>query len=901
MGDSRRVPRAVRAKPVSVTRILITTVFLCAVTDFGPVRANANPDGVYVSGPIGNTPCPVADLPSSLTDPATLGEWVVNDELCYETFPRRTQSRSGKYVLWKENFFGRRPHLTQTTEDPDFTPDYEIRATGGVVSMANAHAACCDGWWMRGFHLEDTYGRKERCSTVTREYDTTTWLIKKVTDDVSGRDGTHGANTWIAEFYDDGSIQSFKNTSATEGGYWTWSEGVVFLDNREASALPVAVQLDQGSLGFEYPYERTFPAPRIVTPASKCNANIAVGSNAYRICVENLLNDNTAGTIKIAIVPLYFTTSSVSDVDTDLIEKHYAGGADNTLFAQWWSESSFDRQNDIELVVLDPVAVNLPEWVTDADASASYNGRVTSTACKTEISQYSGSGVGFDSEANRAENSACSEATNCVRPAWKWDYTNCDGNCKVYGWEDFAPSDGYACVDLTGKTKPGDSSSDSITMTGVQIRSNPNSASAFYGLTDDEPGYKCVDDTNFMSTNANHLTGRIGALELDPDTYHRVVWSAWRTRCSGYGGSGHYRLQVSDSETWSEFGSSMTVGTTTFASMNGGISQNSVTPSRLNGDFVPADYVNPKGAASTFIHELVHSFGVKNHARVCTNDVATHLGSTEYTFWVAPCTVTEYGSWMSVMGKFSGTSGTHVHAGTMYDMHLLHKQDVHVVTSSGSYTIKPLNSLTTNAASDKRAAVVQFTDQHIDSDTTDWTKVVPPIWVEYRNGVGVDQSLEWDEYVGNTNGIILNWGHQYGDFLLDLDYGTPSNENSLADVSLKAGASFIVNQFSGGAVFGTVKFSNINVASDKSSVTFTVTYAATATGGGGYRRFLQRIRALSRHEVRDVPDVHCVVHRSQRRIRVVLCEFSTLWGCRRCYNCGGRSDGGVWYYYLAIF
>ena len=46
-------------------------------------------------------------------------------------------------------------------------------------------------------HLEDTYGRSDACVSVTREYHTTSWKIKKVTDDVRGRAGTHGVNPWI--------------------------------------------------------------------------------------------------------------------------------------------------------------------------------------------------------------------------------------------------------------------------------------------------------------------------------------------------------------------------------------------------------------------------------------------------------------------------------------------------------------------------------------------------------------------------------------------------------------------------------------------------------------------------------------------------------------------------------
>ena len=115
---------------------------------------------------------------------------------------------------------------------------------------------------------------------------------------------------------------------------------------------------------------------------------------------------------------------------------------------------------------------------------------------------------------------------------------------------------------------------------------------------------------------------------------------------------------------WKQFGSSMTIGTTTWASLGGDVNMAPSTPYRLGGNSRPSDYVNPKGSAGTFIHELVHSFGVKNHARACSNDVKTHLGANvEYAFWTYPCVVVEYGSPFSVIGKSAGSASTHVHAG----------------------------------------------------------------------------------------------------------------------------------------------------------------------------------------------------------------------------------------------
>ena len=101
-----------------------------------------------------------------------------------------------------------------------------------------------------------------------------------------------------------------------------------------------------------------------------------------------------------------------------------------------------------------------------------------------------------------------------------------------------------------------------------------------------------------------------------------------------------------------------------------------------------------------------------------------------------------------------GIAGTHVSAPIMYQMHLLHKDDVHVIYKTGTYTIKPINSLTTSTG-DKRAAVVQYTEKMMDgcdephddtpgnckSGSPSWDKVQAPLWVEFRIAQGVDKSL----------------------------------------------------------------------------------------------------------------------------------------------------------------
>jgi hypothetical protein len=360
------------------------------------------PDGAYESGSYPNpTPCPVADLPSALRDPGGLGEWVVEDELCYDRFPRRKASMIGSYVLWKDTFKGMQPHLTLTEEDSEEEPEYDDRVAGGFVSMASAQRACCDGWWGRGIHLEDGKGRSERCEFIKREHNVSTWFPTTVTDTKPNRAGTPGGGKWTAEFHaTDGSLKRFRNDSGT----WTWNEGDVHFDVVGAADLPVAVQLDEQALGFEYPYEREYPPHRLMTPAARCNPLIATSdSAAYRDCVEALKDDDATGKIKIAIVPLYFTTTPVSSVDVGKVRKFFAGGADedasadqSSTFAKWWRDSSFGRMNEMELDVFAPVPINLPEYVFDAEAAAK-NVRSTSDACAAEAAAYKGQKEGFAS------------------------------------------------------------------------------------------------------------------------------------------------------------------------------------------------------------------------------------------------------------------------------------------------------------------------------------------------------------------------------------------------------------------------------------------------------------------------------------------------------------------------
>ena len=46
---------------------------------------------------------PVDQLPRALTEPQSVGEWVLTDELCDDK-GRRTAYKAGRFVPWAENF-----------------------------------------------------------------------------------------------------------------------------------------------------------------------------------------------------------------------------------------------------------------------------------------------------------------------------------------------------------------------------------------------------------------------------------------------------------------------------------------------------------------------------------------------------------------------------------------------------------------------------------------------------------------------------------------------------------------------------------------------------------------------------------------------------------------------------
>ena len=240
--------------------------------------------------------------------------------------------------------------------------------------------------------------------------------------------------------------------------------------------------------------------------------------------------------------------------------------------------------------------------------------------------------------------------------------------------------------------------------------------------------------------------------------------------------------------------------------------------------------MNPKGVAGTSIHEFIHTMGVSQHDARFSCDVRTI--SEKFVEDGTCSSVVEYGNPFSIMGD--GIAATHVSAPIMYQMHLLHKDDVHAMYKTGTYTIKPINSLTTSTG-DKRAAVVQYTEKRMDGcqfssgtpgncigASPAWNMVQAPLWVEFRIAQGVDKSLEWDEYAPNTNGIILTLQNAYNHALLDLQHGTPSADDTRAHVSLDAGQTYEIK----GSLYDdtTVTFKDVTVAGDKSSVTFTVEY-----------------------------------------------------------------------------
>ena len=845
-------------------------------------------DGRWING-AGCNACPertlaLADLPDELLDPAAMGEWIPYDE--YNGFPLRDNTctddfcAKGTFVLWKDWYKGTVNALHQTAQtDAEWQKLVAAgqtgnRQEGGTLAWWTAAknqrvSACSQDSWTYAFHTEDGYGRGDAsCANVARRtYDTTTWKLKKMKYDITAVDGAGVSLGWSVDFHSDGSLKQYYGyvPKLKTRGQWRWDEGVV----NGASLLtdlPIAVQMDKGAVGLPYPIERRWPPERVNNAAySECQKYIKdawnAGSKTYRDCVDEVSEQATSSVKrpKIAIVPLYFSTTDKADVNMDRLKEYFlSGSASDNKLEDYFKDSSFGRMNEFEWDFTEPVPINLPEYVTDAQMASS-SARVTSSACYAEIDGQCtyGSGVDkFSSEAALISGSACNPAVDCVRKTWAWNATDNLNSKEWYYWPmdrasetcdgggpGLDSSGNQKCIDFDGSKVPDDPAQGTVPNQGVFVKRDANyrigSYPTNYGPPVDPDGeysdgeYYCVDDLNFIFTNHLYLTGRIGALPVDRSEHMRVFFYIWRTRCTGPGGAGQFNVMHNDDTSFTQW--------TSFAmstlSVNGGaLGSEPSKPGRISGDdSVPAGYVNPKGVAGTTIHEFIHTMGVSQHdARFSCNvrDISVKFVKDDTC-----SSVVEYGNPFSIMGD--GIAATHVSAPIMYQMHLLHKDDVHVIYKTGTYTIKPINSLTTSTG-DKRAAVVQYTEKRMDgcymSSATPgkcvtyldqgtspaWDKVQAPLWVEFRIAQGVDKSLEWDEYAPNTNGIILTLQNAYNHVLLDLQHGTPSADDTRAHVSLDAGETYTIT----GSVYDdtTVTFKDVTVAGDKSSVTFTVEY-----------------------------------------------------------------------------
>lgn len=816
----------------------------------------------------------LADLPAELLDPAAMGEWVPYDE--YGSFPLRDSTKSGIFVLWKDWYKGTVNALHQTAQtaaewqklvDAAQTGN---RVQGGTLDWWTAAknqrvSACSQDSWTYAFHTEDGYGRGDAsCANVARRtYDTTTWKLTKMQYFATSDAGLNLG--WNIDFHSDGSLYQYYGyvPKLKTRGQWRWDQGVVTpaaiatahgvsSANAHVTDLPIAVQMDKGALGLPFPIERRWPPERVNNVAfSECQKYIKdawnAGSKTYRDCVDEV-SEQAAASVKrpkIAIVPLYFSTTNKADVNmTKLKEYFLAGSASDNKLEGYFKDSSFGRMNEFDWDFTEPVPINLPEYVTDAQMASS-SARMTSSACYTEINgQCNGSVNKFSSEAALISGSACNPAVDCVRRTWSWDTGS--GNTKEwYYWPmDRASNtcDGSTgpgldssgtqkCIDFDGPKVPDDPAQGTVTNQGVYVKRDANygggSYPANYGISDGQ--YYCVDDLNFIFTNHLYLTGRIGALPVDRSEHMRVFFYIWRTRCTGPGGAAQFNVMHNNDASFTQW-ASYAMST---LSVNGqALGSEPSKPGRISSGYgsVPAGYVNPKGVAGTSIHEFIHTMGVSQHDARFSCDVRTI--SDKFVDDSTCNSVVEYGNPFSIMGD--GIAATHVSAPVMYQMHLLHKDDVHVIYKTGTYTIKPINSLTTSSG-DKRAAVVQYTEKRMDgcefSSATpgkciganpDWTKVQAPLWVEFRIAQGVDKSLEWTEYEPNTNGVILTLQNAYNHALLDLQHGKPSSDDTRAHVSLDAGETYTIT----GSVYDdtTVTFKDVTVAGDKSSVTFTVEY-----------------------------------------------------------------------------
>ena len=407
--------------------------------------------------------------------------------------------------------------------------------------------------------------------------------------DITAVDGAGVSLKWSVDFHSDGSLAQYYGyvPKLKTRGQWRWDEGLVTADdiatahsvssaNTHVTDLPIAVQMDKGAVGLPYPIERRWPPERVNNAAySECQKYIKdawnAGSKTYRDCVDEVSEQATSSVKrpKIAIVPLYFSTTDKADVNMDRLKEYFlSGSASDNKLEDYFKDSSFGRMNEFEWDFTEPVPINLPEYVTDAQMASSSD-RMTSSDCYTEINgQCAGTVDKFSSEAALISGSACNPAVDCVRKTWSWGGEDLNTKEWYYWPMDRASetcdgstgpgldsSGNQKCIDFDGSKVPDDPAQGTVTNQGVFVKRDANygggSYPTNYGISDGE--YYCVDDLNFIFTNHLYLTGRIGALPVDRSEHTRVFFYIWRTRCTGPGGAAQFNVKHNDDTSFTQW------------------------------------------------------------------------------------------------------------------------------------------------------------------------------------------------------------------------------------------------------------------------------------------------------------------------------------------------------------
>ena len=153
------------------------------------------------------------------------------------------------------------------------------------------------------------------------------------------------------------------------------------------------------------------------------------------------------------------------------------------------------------------------------------------------------------------------------------------------------------------------------------------------------------------------------------------------------------------------------------------------------------------GGSVTFIHELIHQLGVGFHAYG-----PGFYGDGDCTAEFRDCPFARYGNILSVMGPSNGP-GKELDAHLRYYLFWLDRDEVVVIRKDGQYTINPI----ADPSAPKRAAQILLTSGEPPegySHPDEWGQ----FWLEYRRAIGFDTGLGADEFVANTQGLVIAAG-----------------------------------------------------------------------------------------------------------------------------------------------